>query len=410
MKTRTPVSMLWSLLAVVFCGAPFHVSAQWTDLSTFSYGVTTKMAVSAAGTVALYDRDKLAISVDGGQTFTEPAKAGIGSINDLEFQGADLLAVGPAPSPWTYGLYRSTGNGMSFQLVDGVQIDGGALTQVIVDGDQIVLSTNRNLMYARQGVQFREVTTPTECGYIIDADVRGQNWVIAGLSAAAMSTDGGTTWTLMPATEGGIGIGSVRFHQGAIIGGTVRGAWKWTGTAWVLIPGLPEFAGLVSTIQDLQSDPDQHLCVVATPFGGTTNVYQYVNQSWTAVDAQAWPSSHGAARGMIRPVGQNVYLHFVALSGAPKGTFRRELVLTSVTDSPALPERLRLWPNPTNGFVTIENARDPISAVYITDLTGRMVWTHTNRSTNSATLDLQHLPAGCYVVWVGNATSLLVMQ
>lgn len=398
------------LLVVLMCFAPYQLWAQWTDLSTFSYGVTTKMAVSASSTIALYDRDKLAVSVDGGQTFTEPAKEGLGSINDLEFQGSDMLAVGPAPSPYTHGLYRSNTNGASFQLEAGVTISGGALTQVIVDGDRLVLSTNRNRMFAVEGTSVREVTTPTECGYIIDADVRGSNWVIAGMSAAAISTNAGETWTLLPTTEGGIGIGSIRFHQGAIIGGTIRGAWKLTGTSWTLIEGLPVFAGLAATVQDLQSDPDVQLCVVATPFGGTTNVYRYNGTAWTPVDTQEWPSSHGAARGMIRPAGPTIYMHYVALVGTPAGTFRRAIPLTSVADSPASSSGPHLWPNPTADIVTIGHAHAPNAPIIITDLMGNVVHHLPHTNTDATAVDLHHLASGWYVVRVGASTSLLIKR
>lgn len=398
-----------TLLITLLC-APAILHAQWDMTSTFSFGVATKIAIAPPQTVALYDRDRLAVSTDDGVTFNEGGD-GIDDIYDMESRGSDLIAVGPASAPFTHGCFVSRDQGATFSLLGGVAISGGAVTQVIVDGDRLILSSNRATMWVStdDGTTWRTVSTPETCGYIIDADVRGSTWVIAGLSASALSTDDGMTWTVLPPTTGGIGISYIRLYRGEIIGGTIRGAWKWSGSQWVIIPGLPEFATITASIQDLQTDADRHLCVVATPFSGQMNVYRYDGSDFVAYAPEGWSPSHGAARGMLRPAASATYVHYVALSGDPRGTYRHANLPSSVDDD-AVEGQTSVWPNPATTQITISGLDGHHGLLRIRDNVGRIITESTHAGQHDHVVDLRSLLPGVYTWSIGQRSGVFVRQ
>ncbi len=60
-----------------------------------------------------------------------------------------------------------------------------------------------------------------------------------------------------------------------------------------------------------------------------------------------------------------------------------------------------MWPNPTNGLVSIEV--ENATAVSVTDLQGRVISQH-ELQPGTSQLDLQNLPDGVYFVKEGNGT------
>ncbi|MCH9659522.1 MAG: choice-of-anchor B family protein [Bacteroidetes bacterium] len=82
----------------------------------------------------------------------------------------------------------------------------------------------------------------------------------------------------------------------------------------------------------------------------------------------------------------------------------------SVTDQ-SLTKELALYPNPTNGQLTIATTNTPISSIAIFDLLGKILLEDSGMNVNNKTLDISNLAAGVYYVTVnGTATKKIIKQ
>ncbi|MCK9452481.1 MAG: T9SS type A sorting domain-containing protein [Bacteroidales bacterium] len=70
----------------------------------------------------------------------------------------------------------------------------------------------------------------------------------------------------------------------------------------------------------------------------------------------------------------------------------------------ASPEQLRVYPNPAEDLLNLENLPNEISYIRILDLQGRMVFEQQNF--NFSSLNISQLKSGCYIISVNNSTNL----
>jgi spore coat protein CotH len=91
-------------------------------------------------------------------------------------------------------------------------------------------------------------------------------------------------------------------------------------------------------------------------------------------------------------------------------TFNAPNVSTS-TQSVFKNTQIRLYPNPTDGFLTVENLQNtPLSNLRIFDVTGRVVFEVSTIEERQTILDLGHLSDGLYFLKTGNTVQKFVIQ
>ncbi len=124
-------------------------------------------------------------------------------------------------------------------------------------------------------------------------------------------------------------------------------------------------------------------------------------------NAQATSACENFAQGEV----EDYTLHFAATSSK-----------TDLSENETSPETLTptlyLSPNPTSDQLNIEYQSDintPNTAIRLYDLTGRLVFEETvlesinnDLDTQKATINIAHLPVGCYFVKIGNQTAKVV--
>ncbi|MDL2243130.1 T9SS type A sorting domain-containing protein, partial [Bacteroidales bacterium OttesenSCG-928-K03] len=71
-------------------------------------------------------------------------------------------------------------------------------------------------------------------------------------------------------------------------------------------------------------------------------------------------------------------------------------------------EKLKIFPNPTSGQLTVvipENQQSKFNYIQITDLQGRKVF-----QTNDTSFNIEHLPSGMYIIKVNNLSTKIVKE
>jgi hypothetical protein len=86
--------------------------------------------------------------------------------------------------------------------------------------------------------------------------------------------------------------------------------------------------------------------------------------------------------------------------------FRSSVLGTSAFDT----NSISVFPNPTDGLVTIESPQAQITQVTITDVQGRIISMNSNQNRNSLTLDVSSLKAAMYFVTISTTQGDLVKQ
>ena len=81
-----------------------------------------------------------------------------------------------------------------------------------------------------------------------------------------------------------------------------------------------------------------------------------------------------------------------------------EVILTGVGIE-ELPINYSIYPNPTNGKVTIQNVESAIETIQVFDLTGKMVF-----ETRQTTFDITHLPTATYVIQIRTDKGVLTRK
>jgi hypothetical protein len=80
--------------------------------------------------------------------------------------------------------------------------------------------------------------------------------------------------------------------------------------------------------------------------------------------------------------------------------------VVSVEDEPAVVSAV-IYPNPTDGRMTLGGLPDGFTRLSILDLTGRKVWADERTLTGGVfQLDVASLPAGHYIMWAQGAESV----
>jgi hypothetical protein len=70
-----------------------------------------------------------------------------------------------------------------------------------------------------------------------------------------------------------------------------------------------------------------------------------------------------------------------------------------------LPNTNCIYPNPTNGKVTVQNVDSNIETIQVLDLTGKMVF-----ETRQTTFDIAHLPTAIYVIQIKTDKGILTKK
>jgi hypothetical protein len=86
--------------------------------------------------------------------------------------------------------------------------------------------------------------------------------------------------------------------------------------------------------------------------------------------------------------------------------FRSSVLGTTAFDT----NSISVFPNPTDGLVTIESPQAQITQVTITDVQGRIISMNSNQNRNSLTLDVSSLKAAMYFVTISTTQCDLVKQ
>jgi hypothetical protein len=399
------LSFVIAILVLSWQGA---LTQDWTFLSDRSLGVTTKTAW-LNGTTVLFADDTVLVSTDG-LTWQRGGDGVVANVYAMAVDGDTLYALGDGGQQATHLVFASSDGGNTFERRGGVDIEGGAAIHLSVEPGRIVVGSNRLLLWESTdgGRTYVERTVPSTVQRIVDLSVEGQLWVVTGTGGAAVSKDGGNTWSMMPPGPGVAGsIQKVRVAGGRAVGAGTMGMYVYDGTSWLPTTGLPEGATLPPIGQDIQRKGTSVYAVVQ-PFGGAMSIHMLEAGStvWKQVGSQTWPGQHGSARGMICVAADHIVLHYVGIPNGPRGTYRSPVLATSVATTSG--QRFAMAPNPAMNEVIVRAAVADGTDVTVTSMDGA-VWARVAMEGEQAVFGTGNMPSGRYCVRIGTTTQLLTV-
>lgn len=294
------------------------IAQDWEQRSTDTYGVGSKLTWLRPNTLVMFDRGSVRASSDGGVVWTETTTSWGSTSGQLTSYNDTLYLIAPvATGSGSYGLWVSVDKGATFQLRSSQQLTGAAFTHVVASGTRVAIGTNRAGLFSSYdgGHTLTPISVPETVGTVADVHASGQRWAVAGTGGAAWTPNDGATWNTIQQPSAGV-VGApqiVRFAGERLIVASSFGAFIVNANGQTSVTtGLPENASLPAIIQDMQVLGNE-VFAVATAFGGRTMVYVLPEGStqWQRLGTQDWDSRHGAARGMLCPTPNGVFLHHV---------------------------------------------------------------------------------------------------
>jgi hypothetical protein len=369
-----------ALLFYSFCIIS-QASAQWVYTGGPDSGLIINDVASIGASIFACDRssnyapDRLFISPDNGLTWSVRETGGVMT---LAVMGTDIYAG----SLWS-GLELSQDLGNTWGNVFGWQGENNVWE---TESTLFFSSGHYGLMVSRDsGVSWDSLVVPKLGGL---AEYYG---VAFGSDSTGLfrSVDEGQHWSKVQ----GLPEDSVDVYQftrsGTILFcGNSKGVFRSidSGAHWTdASEGLP--AGGISSYFAMLAANEKFV------FAATKNgMYSSSNEG---VTWHQW--NEGLDNDTVTCLTINDQYIFVGTLG--QGVWRRALSeVSSVPPAPKISYTREIFPNPTTGSITIDNAAENIESISIVNLLGQEVHLTRNQHGTDVTLDLSKLPAGSYLI------------
>jgi len=360
------------------------VNAQWQQTS-LSTGKISSIVIDGNNIFA-GDTSGVFLSNDNGDSWTAKNN-GFPSytyINILAINGSNIFAG------TNNGMYLSSNNGDSWtEMNNGLPTVDHSIETISFIGNKIFVGTYNNGLYISNSngnnwtISNSGLTSP----WISAIAYNDTNiFVGAGLSMF-LSTDSGGSWTTINNGLGSHIIRKIAVNNGNVFAGTTDGVYKTTnnGSNWNLVNN-----GLLNT------------SIFDFSFVGSNTFMSTLGGVYLSIDyGSSWTEQNA---GLL-----NSYVWSIAASNTNlfAGTFmggvwRRPISeMVSITEN-ANKENIKVYPNPTNDKIIIDNL-NIIHSVNISNTLGESIYFKNNfEKNNSIEIDFSNVPKGIYFVKVDN--------